>query len=44
LRASGFYMIERYPFPGSAGIPEQDVRDCLTSAEGLIQRLKPSLS
>ena len=41
--ASGFYMIERYPFPGSPGISDEDVRDCMSDAKRLVGRLKSQL-
>ena len=40
---SGFYFLERYPLPITAGVSEEDVRDALDESRRLIDRLRVHL-
>lgn len=38
--ATGFYMIERYPFTGFVGVTDEDISRALDEGKRLIERLK----
>jgi len=39
-KATGFYLVERYPFITEAGLTGDDVRNSLKQVNGLIERLR----
>jgi HEPN domain-containing protein len=42
-KITGYYIVERYPFVTESGLTEEDIRDSLTQAKALINKLREAI-